>query len=166
MCLCSSTRRPWTSELWTTCLLCRPAVPPKLCSKSLVSVEVLATPGRCTSLGQEQPMLRIGKCSSLTPKSQPPPCPSASVSAAPWWAQGGIICRYLEIMFPPSTLVTWRSAQAVGAPGLSSMAFSLQKAPPPISRTLSETPSGREADTPAPPRWQASPTGPPSLPRS
>lgn len=87
MCLCFSTRRPWMSELWTTCLLCRLAVLPKLCSKSLVSVEVLETPGRCTSLAQEQLMLRIGKYSLLAPKSRPPPCPSASVSAAPWWAQ-------------------------------------------------------------------------------
>lgn len=39
--------------------------------------------------------------------------------------------------------MTWRSAQASGAPYLSSLAFCLQAAPPPISGTLSETPLGR-----------------------
>lgn len=48
--------------------------------------------GNCRTLhrpwGQEQPTPRPGKYSPPVPKGQTPHCPSAWVSAAPWWLMG------------------------------------------------------------------------------
>lgn len=107
--------------------------------------------GNCRTLhrpwGQEQPTPRPGKYSPPVPKGQTPHCPSAWVSAAPWWLIGGIIA---DTWRKCSRLGTWRSAQAAGAPGLSDPAFCLQTAAPPISGNLSETPSGKWIPRPQP----------------
>lgn len=69
--------------------------------------------------GQEQFTFRVGKGSLPAFKRVMPPCPSTWVSAAPWWALCRISFGHLEIMFPPSPLVTYRSAQVAGVLGLS-----------------------------------------------
>ena len=93
--------------------------------------------------GPEQPAFRAEQGSLPTFKGVTHPCPSAWVSGAPWWAPCGISFGHLEIRFPLSSLVTWRSAQVAGVLGLSSPAFCLQAALPSTRGTLSETSSRR-----------------------
>lgn len=93
--------------------------------------------------GPELPAFRAEQGSLPAFKGVTPPCPSAWVSAAPWWAPCGISFGHLEIRFPLSSLVPWRSAQVAGVLGLSSPAFCLQAALPSTRRTLSETSSRR-----------------------